>query len=159
MIAVILYLVGGLVGSSLIVAAVVAVVVILWAQDTAAALAIIRYGYFFLIGILPIALWLSVYITLDEDKDHSAYGTLWRAILTTVQGAAVGSILGAGPICLAVIVNLPVIVAGFSLDEFGPAVRDAIVWSQLWLAVAATVLSAFPLGMWAHYARAGRDDD
>ena len=159
MIGVILYLIGGLVGSSLIVSAVVAVVVIWFAQDTTTALQIIRYGYSFLIGILPIALWLSVYITLDEDKDHSAYGTLWRAILTTLQGAAVGSILGAGPICLAIIVNLPVIVTSFSLEEFGPAVRDAIIWSQLWLAVAATVLSAFPVGMWAHYARAGRDDD
>ena len=147
MIQAVVLLVGALVGISLIVGAILGLVVAIWAQDTAAAVRIIVNGYYALVGLLPIVLWLTIY---DSPL---------RSLLTTVQGAAVGSILGAGPVFLTLVINLPVVLADFDIVGFGPAVRNEIVWSRLLLAVGAAVLGAIPLGLWAYYTGPGREAD
>jgi hypothetical protein len=81
------------------------------------------------------------------------------ALLTTLQGAFVGSVLGGGPVYLGVVIFIPVMVAGFEIDTFGPAVRNAIVGSPLVLAVGATTICALPLGLWAHYMGSDLDRD
>lgn len=159
MIPAILLTVGLLAGVSLIVGGLIALAVIIWADNIPAAVSIIDNGYLVLVGLMPVVLWFALYLTHDDAEYRTAYHSRWRAVLTMVQGAIVGSVLGAGPIFLAVVVNVPVIVNGFAIGEFGPAVRDVIVWSRLWLAVAAAVASALPLGFWAYYKSAGWDDD
>jgi hypothetical protein len=155
----IIFLVGAIAGVSLIFGGVLALVVIIWAQDTVGAVRFIGNGYYFLVSLMPIVLGFALYVSHDDADYGTAYTSAWRAILTTLQGAIVGSILGAGPIFLAVVVNLPVILGDFQIEEFGPAVRDAIVWSRLSLAVGAAVISAIPLGLWAYHLRSGREDD
>ena len=155
----IIFLVGALAGVSLIFGGVMALVVIIWAQDTVGAVRLIGNGYYFLVSLMPIVLGFALYVSHDDADYGMAYTSPWRAILTTLQGAIVGSILGAGPIFLAVVVNMPVILGDFQIEEFGPAVRNAIVWSRLSLAVGAAVVSAIPLGFWAYHLRSGREDD
>jgi hypothetical protein len=108
---------------------------------------------------MPVSLWFALYITHDDAEYGAAYDAPLRAVLTALQGAIVGSILGAGPIFLAVVTNLPVILTKLKIDDFGPAVRDEIMWSRLLLVVGAAVLSAIPLGFWAYYMRSGRVDE
>jgi hypothetical protein len=79
-------------------------------------------------------------------------------ILTALQGAIIGGVLGAGPIFLAVVISLPVFLGDFHITDFAPAVRDEIVWSRLSIAVGAAVLSALPLGLWSYYTKAGQDN-
>ena len=156
MIPAILFLVGTLAGSSLVIGALLAIVVVIWAEDVASAVWLIGNGYYLLAGMMPVVLWLGLFASHDEAEYRAGYTSALRAVLTTLQGAIVGSVLGAGPIFLTVAVNLPVIVGDFYLDDFGPAVRDAIVWSRLSLAVAAATISAIPLGLWAYYMGDGR---
>lgn len=158
MIQAVVFIVGMLGGVSLIVGGVIAVAVVIWAQDMAAAIGIISNSYYGLIALMPIALWLALFATRDDSDYEDAYDTKQRAIATTLQGALVGSALGAGPIFLAMVIYLPVILSDFRLEEYGSAVRDAIVWSQLSLAIGAACLSALPLGYWAFYTGSGRDD-
>jgi hypothetical protein len=159
MIQAVIFLVGVLAGLSLIAAAVVAVVIVIWAQDVEAALRIVGTGYYVLVALLPIGLWLAILASHDERDYQAAYGSAWRAVLTALQGAVIGSILGAGPIFLAVVVNLPVILAGFDIETYGPSVSGLIVWSRLALALAAAAISAIPLGLWAFYQGSGQRDD
>lgn len=159
MIQAIVLLVGMLAGVSVFVGAVLGLAVAIWAQDTASAVRIIVNGYYFLIGLLPVALWLTLYATQGDKEYGAAYNSPLQSILTTLQGAAIGAILGAGPIFLTLVINLPVILAGFEIAQFGPAVRDAIVWSLLLLAVGAAVIAAIPLGLWVYYTGAGREDN
>jgi hypothetical protein len=159
MIQAVVLLVGAIAGVSLVVGGVLALAVVIWAQDSAAALRIIGNGYYALVGLMPITLWLTIYVTRDDEEYEAAYGSALRAVATVLQGAAIGSILGAGPIFLTVVINLPVILSDFTIGEFGPAVRDAVVWSRLLLAVGAAAVSAIPLGLWAYYTGVGREDD
>ncbi len=159
MIQAVVLLVGALVGISLIVGAILGLVVAIWAQDTAAAVRIIVNGYYALVGLLPIVLWLTIYVTRDDPEYEVAYDSPLRSLLTTVQGAAIGSILGAGPVFLTLVINLPVVLADFDIVGFGPAARNEIVWSRLLLAVGAAVLGAIPLGLWAYYTGPGREAD
>lgn len=159
MIQAILLTVGLLAGVGLIVGGLIALAVILWTDNIPAAVDLIGNGYYLLVGLMPVVLWFALYLTHDDEEYRTAYASRLRAALTMLQGAIVGSVLGAGPIFLAVVVNLPVIVNGFAIDEFGPAVRETIVWSRLWLAVAAAVASALPLGFWAYYTNTRWDDD
>jgi hypothetical protein len=159
MIQAVVLLVGTIAGISLAIGGILALAVVIWAQDTASAVRMISNGYYALVGLMPIALWLTLYSTRDDEEYEAAYGSALRAIVTVLQGAAIGSILGAGPIFLTVVINLPVILSDFTIGEFGPAVRDAIVWSRLLLAVGAAVVSAIPLGLWAYYTGVGREDD
>ncbi|MCC6456797.1 MAG: hypothetical protein IT328_17715 [Caldilineaceae bacterium] len=159
MIQAVVLLAGAIAGVSLVVSGVLALAVVIWAQDTPSALRIIGNGYYALVGLMPIALWLTIYVTRDDEEYEAAYGSALRAIITVLQGAAIGSTLGAGPIFLTVVINLPVILSDFAIGEFGPAVRDAVLWSRLLLAVGAAVISAIPLGLWAYYTGVGREDD
>jgi hypothetical protein len=159
MIQAVVLLAGTIVGGSLVVGAILALAVVIWAQEPASAVRMISNGYYALVGLMPIALWVTLYGTRDDEEYEAAYGSALRAIVTVLQGAVIGSILGAGPIFLTVVINLPVILSGFEIGEFGPAVRDAIVWSRLLLAVGAAVISAIPLGLWAYYTRVGQEDD
>ena len=159
MIQAVVLLAGALAGTGLLVGGILGMVVVIWAQETPTALRIISNGYYALIGLLPVALWLALYATHDEDDEETAYSSPLRSILTTLQGAVIGSILGAGPIVLTLVINLPVILGNFEISEFGPAVRNEIVWSHLLLAVGAAVVSAIPLGLWAYYLGSGREDD
>jgi hypothetical protein len=159
MIQAVVLLVGALVGVSLFAGAILGLVVAIWAQDTGSALRIIVNGYYALVGLLPIVLWLTLYVTHDDPEYEMAYDSPLRSLWTTVQGAAIGSILGAGPVFLTLVINLPVVLAAFEIAQFGPAVRDEIVWSRLLLAVGATVLAAIPLGLWAYYTGTGREAD
>jgi len=158
MIQAILLIVGMMAGVSLIAGGVIAAAVMIWTQDMAAAEQFITNGYYVVVGLMPVTLWLALYVTRDNSDYEVAYETPLRALLTTIQGALVGSLLGAGPIFLAVVIYLPVIVLHYPIETFGPAVRDAIVWSHLLLAVSAAVLSAIPLGFWAYYTGSGRED-
>jgi hypothetical protein len=159
MIHAVVFLAGMLAGVGLLVGIVLGLVVAIWAQDAASALHIIRNGYYLLVGLLPIVLWLGLLATRDNEEYDAAYCTPLRAILTTLQGAIVGTILGAGPIFLALVINLPVFLADFAIGDFGSSVRDEIVWSLLLLAVGAAVASAIPLGFWVYYTRSGVKDD
>lgn len=156
MIHAVIFIVGLIGGVSLLVGGVIALAVVIWAQDIPSALRLIRYGYYVLVGLMPIALWFALSITHDDADYKAAYNSPLRALLTTLQGATVGSILGAGPLFLTVVNNLPVILADFEIGEFGSAVRDTVVWSLLLLAVGAAVIAAIPLGLWAYYTGAGR---
>ena len=158
MMQVIVLLVGTLAGISLLVGVVLGLVVAIWAQDTESALRIIDNGYTILVGLLPIMLLMTLYVTRNDEEYEEAYKSPLRALLTTIQGAIVGSILGAGPIFLTAAINLPVILSDFDIVEFGPAVRNTIIWSRLLLAVGATVLSAIPIGLWVHYTGTGWKD-
>lgn len=158
MIQAVVLLVGAIAGFSIVVGGLLALVVVIWAQDSASALRIIRDGYYVLVGLLPIALWLTLYVTRDDEDYEAAYDSPLRGVLTALQGAIIGSILGAGPIFLTVVINLPVILAGFDIEAFGPAVRDAIIWSRLLIAVGAAVGSAIPLGLWVYYTGMGQEE-
>lgn len=154
----VLLIAGTLVGAGLIAGGVVALLVVLVASNNSElAVRIVTYSYYLLIGLFPLLLWLAVYT--DEDETEAAFGTLWRAILTTLQGAVVGSILGGGPFFLAALTYPVVIFTNTSMTEFGPLMQDIVVWSLLSITVIATVLAAFPIGMWAYYAKTGLDDD
>jgi hypothetical protein len=159
MIPAIIFLTGTLVGVSLIFGGVIALAVVIWTQDATAAVRLIGNGYYVLVALMPVALWFALYITHDDAEYGAAYDAPLKAVLTALQGAIVGSILGAGPIFLAVVINLPVILTKLKIDDFGPAVRDEIMWSRLLLVVGAAVLSAIPLGFWAYYMRSGRVDE
>ena len=159
MIQAVLLIVGLLAGVSLIVGGLIALAVVIWTDNIPAAVDLIGNGYYLLVGLMPIVLWFALYLTDDDPEYRTTYASQWRAVLTLLQGAVVGSVLGAGPIFLAVVVNVPVIMKGFEIGTFGPAVSDAIVWSRLWLAVAAATASALPLGFWGYYKRIGRDDN
>src|SRR5687767_10149485 len=104
MIQAIVLLVSAIAGVSLVVGGVLALAVVIWAQDSAQALRIISDGYYALVGLLPIALWLTLYVTRDDEDYDTAYDSPVRGLLTVLQGAAVGSILGAGPIFLTVVI-------------------------------------------------------
>lgn len=154
-----LLIAGTLAGGGLILGGVVALLVLLVAgNNRELALSIVTYSYYVLIGTFPLLLWLAVY-TSHDDEAKSAYRTLWRAILTTLQGAVIGSILGGGPFFLAALSYPVAIFTSNSIAEFGPLVRDMIVWSLLSITVIATVLAAFPIGMWAYYTKTEVEDD
>jgi hypothetical protein len=159
MIQAVILLAGTLAGVSIFVGAVLGLAVVIWAQETASAVRIMINGYYGLVGLLPLALWLALYTSHDDQAYGVAYRSPMQAVLTTLQGAVIGSVLGAGPIFLTLAINLPVILAGFEIAQFGPAVRDAIVWPLLLLAVGATAIAAIPLGLWAYYIGAGREDN
>lgn len=159
MIAAVVLIAGVLAGVGLLVGGLLGFAVVLWAQGMASALRIISDGYYLLVGLMPLVLWLALDWTHDREGYQAAYRTPLLGILTALQGAIIGSVLGTGPIFLAAAVNLPVFLANFNLSEYGPALRDEIVWAHLSLAVVAAVISALPLGLWAHYTRAGRAND
>jgi hypothetical protein len=159
MVQAIIFLVGVLGGTSLLFGVVIALVVVIWAQDVDTALRFIVNGYYLLVGVMPVALWFALLTAHDEVEYQAGYDSPLRAILTTVQGAIVGSILGAGPIFLAVVITLPLLLADFEVGELGTAAYDAIVWSRLALAVGAAVASAIPLGLWVYYTSAQWRDD
>jgi len=146
-------------GFCFILGAIVAVAVVIWAPDMASAVAAITNAYYLVIGLMPVTLWLGIYISNDDPEYAPAYQTRARALLTAFQGALVGSLLGAGPIFLAVVIYVPVILSKYPIETFGPAVRDSIVWTRLSLAVAAAVISAIPLGFWSYYANGGSEAD
>jgi hypothetical protein len=152
MIAAVVLVAGVLAGVGLLVGGLLGLAVALWAQEMASALGIIGNGYYALVGLMPVALWLALSITRGDDYE-AAYSSPLIGILTALQGAVIGGILGAGPIFLALVINLPVILGDFDISEFGPAVWDEIVWSRLLLAVGAVVVCALPLGLWAYYTR------
>lgn len=155
----VLLIAGTLAGTGLIAGGVVALIVVLFASNNRElAVQIVTYSYYLLSGLFPIALWVAVYTSHDEEA-KAAYRTLWRAILTTLQGAVVGSILGGGPFFLAALTYPVVIVTDNSITEFGPLMRDLIVWSLLSITVIATVLAALPIGTWAYYSKTGWGDD
>jgi hypothetical protein len=159
MIQAVLRLVVALAGVSVVVGGVLALAMVIWAQDIPSALHILGNGYYALVGLIPIALCLTLYLARGDEDYNLAYGSPLRALLTVLQGAIVGSTLGAGPVFLTVVINIPVLLADFEMSEFGPAVWNAVVWSRLWLAVGAAVASAVPLGFWAYYAGSGWGDN
>ena len=159
MIQVVLLMVGALTGTGLVVGGVMAVVVAVWTHDRAEAVQLLANGYYILASLMPLALWFALYALRDKADYVTAFDSPWRAILSTLQGAFVGSVLGAGPLFLAVAVNLSANLAGFDVDDFGAAVRDEIMWSRILIVVSATVASAFPLGLWANFAGAGWEDN
>jgi hypothetical protein len=142
-------LVGGLLGFA----------VVLWTQDMASALRIISFGYYALVGLMPVVLWFVLDWTNDHEDYRAAYASPFSGILTALQGALLGGVLGAGPVFLALVITLPSLLGNFNLSEFGPAVWDEIVWSQLSIAIAAVVISAIPLGLWSYYTKAGQEND
>jgi hypothetical protein len=151
MIHAVVLLVGVLGGIALLCSMVVAVAIVLWAEDVATATRLVINSYACLSGALPLALWFALHVTHHRADCRAAYRSALMTLLTTLQGAVIGSILGAGPLFIAVVVNVPVLLAAFEVGELGPPVRTAIEGSRLWLAVAATVLAALPLGLWVHY--------
>jgi hypothetical protein len=155
----IIFLVGIILGVSLTFAAIIALVVVIWVHDPDAAARLIGDSYYLLAGLMPLVLWCGLYVSLKNAGYAEVYKSSTPALLTTLQAAFVGSVLGAGPIFLAVVIYLPVIFVRFPAAEFGPTVRDTIVWSHLLIAVAAAVISAIPLGWWVHYAERGREFD
>jgi hypothetical protein len=157
MIPAVILLVSMLAGVCLIFGAVVALIIVLWIPDIDAAAQFVLNSYYLLIGLMPITLWFAIYTSHDDAEHGEAYSSPLRAILTTTQGALIGSVLGAGPIFLAVVIYLPVILAGFDIGVYGPTVSTQIVWSRLIIAVAAALISAFPLGYWAYYQKGGRE--
>lgn len=159
MIQAVVLIAGVIIGVALFTSSAVALAVVIWAQDIASAVRLISNSYYLLAGLMPIALWLALEMTHDNAGCRTAYSTPLRALLTTLQGALIGSLLGAGPVFLTIVNNLPVILADIESSEFGPAVRDEIIWSRLLLATGAAVLSAIPLGLWAYSAGDGRVDD
>jgi len=156
MIQAVLLLVFVIAGLSFIVGLFIAIVTMIWTNDVAAAVQFISKSYYLLVGLMPVALWLGIYISNDQSEYAAAYNTRLRALLTTVQGALVGSLLGAGPIFLATVIYLPEILSRYPMAQLGPAVRDEIIWSKLILAVGAAVISAIPLGFWAYSTMAGQ---
>jgi hypothetical protein len=151
MIHAVVLLVGVLGGVTLLFGGVVAIVLLLWARDVATATQWVINSYAFLSGALPLALWFALQITHRRTDCRAAYRSRLMALLTTLHGAVIGSILGAGPLFMAVVINVPAWLDAFEVGEWGLAVRTAIVGSRLWLAVGATVLAALPLGLWVFY--------
>jgi hypothetical protein len=159
MIQAIILLASMLAGVSLIFGGLVALVVIIWVRELDAAVRLVVNSYYGLIGLMPISLWFAIYTSHDDREHGEPYNSPLSAIVTVLQGAIVGSILGAGPIFLAVVVNLPVILADFEIAEFGQAVSSEIVWSRLIFAVGAALISSIPLGFWAYYQKSGQEID
>jgi glucan phosphoethanolaminetransferase (alkaline phosphatase superfamily) len=151
MIYAVVLLVGVLGGVTLVFGGVIAAVVVLWARDVATATTMVSNGFAFLSGVLPLALWFALHITHRRPECRTAYQSVHMALLTVLQGAVIGSVLGAGPLFMAVVINVPGLLAAFEVDELSHSVRTAIEGWRLWLAVGATVLAALPLGLWVHY--------
>ena len=158
MIQAVLLMVGALTGTGLVVGGVMALVVVAWTDERAEAVLLIVNGYYLLASLMPLALWFALYALHDKANYVTVFDSRWRALFATLQGAFVGSMLGAGPLFLAVVVNVAANLAGFDVGELGAAVRDEIVWSRLLIVVSATIASAFPLGLWVNFAGAGRRD-
>ncbi len=157
MIQAVLLIVGVLVGISFGVALLVAAAVSMWSPAPEQALQWIGNGHTALAGLMPVALWFAL-AQLRARSDHdAAYAGALRAVLTAIQGALIGSILGAGPVFMTVVIRVPAMLAGYDVDTLSEAVREEIVWSRLALAASAATISAIPLGWWGYY-RGGDQD-
>lgn len=131
-----------------------------WRGDLAGARWWIGNGFYLLVGVLPVVLWLALQRSRGIAEHAAAYATPLWAMLTALQGAVVGSVLGGGPIFLWLVTKLPVLLMrwrGATVDPSFPlalevAATEMVVWSRLLVAVGAAVATALPLGLWAHYA-------
>lgn len=158
MIRAVLLMVGALTGTGLVVGGMMALVVVAWTHERAEAVLLIANGYYILASLMPLALWFALYALHDKAESVTVFGSRWRALFATLQGAFVGSMLGAGPLFLTVVVHVAANLTGFDASDLGAAVRDEIVWSRLLIVVSATIAAAFPLGLWVNFAGAGRKD-
>jgi hypothetical protein len=159
MIQAIIFITGILAGTSLVFGLALAVAVLIWTHDVAAAVRLIGNGYYALVGVMPIALWLALFTSYNHVEYASGYTTPLRALSTTLQGALLGSVLGAGPIFMAAVIYVPGFFGDFEIAQLGSAVRDVVIWSRLALAAAAAIIPAIPLGLWAHYTRTEQRDE
>src|SRR5688572_506016 len=103
MIAAVVLIAGVLAGTGLLVGGLLGLAVVLWAQEMVSALRIIGNGYYALVGLMPVALWLALSKTRGDDY-KAAYTSPLQGVLTALQGAVIGGTLGAGPIFLALVI-------------------------------------------------------
>ena len=151
MIRAVVLLVGALTGTGLIAGVLLAGIAALLRLDSASMLTWMANAYYGLAVLFPIVLWATLYVTHNDDEYAEAYDSPLRALLTALQGAIIGGILAGGPVFLAGAINLPVLFLGVDIGQFGPALRDSIVWSRLLIVTGGTVGCAIPLGLWTHY--------
>lgn len=141
-------------GVGLLTGVLVAVAGLIVAPEMQAMATLAGRAYWLLALLLPLGLWLGIWITHDDTEHAAAYASWGRAVAVACASAVVGGGLGAGPFYLLALTYLPVIVHGYDVGVWAPLLRSQILWAP-WLAVVGvTLLVALPLAAWAY--RAGR---
>jgi hypothetical protein len=82
-----------------------------------------------------------------------------RAVATGLQGATLGSLLGAGPLFLGAASTVAASIGGLDADAFDTLLRGRVLWSGLLFVAAVAIGSAIPLGIWVYFTGPGRDDE
>lgn len=127
-------------------------------RDLPAAAAWVMTLYDSLAVLLPAALWAALYARRDAAEYRPAYATMGRAVVTALQGAALGSLLGAGPLFLGA-ARVVAAVGGLDPGAFDALLRARVLWAGLLFVALVAIGSAIPLGMWTYYTGPGRDDE
>lgn len=128
-------------------------------RDLSGAVAWVMTLYDSLAVLLPAALWAALSARRDNAEYRPAYVTMGRAVATALQGAILGSLLGAGPLFLGAARVVAATVGGLDPAAFDALLRARVLWSGLLFVAVAAIGSAIPLGMWTYYTDPGREDE
>lgn len=126
--------------------------------DATAATALVMTLYDSLAVVMPAALWTALYLRRDDKEYRPAYAGMGRAVATALQGATLGSVLGAGPVFLTIAPMAAGLGANMDATVFADLLYARVVWAGLLFVVAVTIGSAIPLGIWTYFTGPGRND-
>lgn len=126
--------------------------------DAAAAVALVMILYDSLAVVMPAALWAALYLRRDDKEYRSAYAGMGCAVTTALQGAILGSLLGAGPVFLTIAPMAAGVGANVDPNVFADLLYTRVVWAGLLFVAAVTIGSAVPLGIWTYFTGPGRND-
>jgi hypothetical protein len=149
----------GLMAVGLVSGALFALMPALLGRDLPGAVDLVMTLYDGLAVLMPGALWGALYARRDDADYRPAYATLARAVATSLQGAALGSLLGAGPLFLSAASTVAASIGGLDPDAFDALLRARVLWSGLLFVAAVATGSAIPLGIWTYFTGPGRNDE
>jgi hypothetical protein len=120
---------------------------ILFAQTLDQRAALVAQIYWILVFLMPFGVWLSHDIRSFGANGRIAYATPISALVTSGIAGLIGALLGGSPLFLLGSVNMPIVLAGVDATPYSLAVRSAISQQQFILVLAATMITAFVLGI------------
>ena len=137
-------------GTGLVTGAVVAILGIFMAPDVQATADLAGRAFWVLALLMPLALWLGIFMTHGDEDHADAYGSLLTTALVAIQAAIVGAALGAGPFYFLAVSYLSNILRGFEAPLVSQAVMGQILWGPWLWVVAITVLASLPIAFWSY---------
>jgi hypothetical protein len=137
-------------GTGLVVGAAVAILGIFMAPDLEATADFAANAFWVLALLMPLALWLGIYMTHGDEDHAEAYGSLFSTTLVALQAAIFGAALGAGPFYFLAVSYLSAILRGFEAPLLSQALNSQILWGPWLWVIAITALASLPIAFWSY---------